>query len=91
VCREKKNLKKNFYFFFYLHTFFFVTDVATLMDVALGRFGARKIFGVGRIHKAHAEISAKITENGHFGPKIENTKICILGTYNTPPASHRKV
>ena len=33
---------------------------------------------------AHPEISAKITENGHFRPKIENPQMCLLGAYNAP-------
>ena len=47
-------------------------------------FGEPKNFGVGCTHKVHAEISAKIMENGHFRPKIENPQMCLLGAYTAP-------
>ena len=32
----------------------------------------------------NAEISAKITKNGHFRPKIEHQQMCLLCAYTAP-------
>ena len=39
---------------------------------------------MGCTHVAHAEISAEIAENGHFGTQTQNPQMCLMGADNAP-------